>query len=192
MRVDCPISYVHKEGLICCIGGKKGTYVHDSCVSNARPIKSSEYKLRIHWGPGSAQTAHRKSKAMASLRFIVIELKARLFLSKSEGEALLPCFLPIYRMFFEPFRILLGLDAILADLSFGQTLSVMAITASYDSSQKCPIIARSLSSLATAAELALCTTYSGFVSWKNPAVIACCMTRLVRSSSRPIFLATFA
>ena len=178
--------------MIYCMGKKTGTYVHDSCISNARPIKSPDYKFRIHWAPRSAQTAHGKSKAMANLRLTIIEFKAGLFHSKSESKALLPGFLSIHRMSLEPFRVLFRLKTMLVDPFFGKILLVMAHTAEYDSSQKCPIIARSLSSLATAAELALCTTYPGFVSRKNPVVIACCMTRVVRSSSRPIFLATSA
>ena len=72
---------------------------------------------------------------MTYLRFTIIEVKASLFLSKSEGNALLPGFLPIHRMSFEPFRVLFGLDTLLIDLFFGQVLLVMAHTAEYDSSQ---------------------------------------------------------
>ena len=178
--------------MIYCIGEETGTYVHDRCISQARPIKGPEYKLRIHWVPRSAQTVHSKSKAMTCLRITLIDVKGSLFLSKSEGNALLPGFLPIYRMCFEPFRVLCRLDTVSIDVFSGQISSVIAHTAGYTSSQLCPISARTLSSLTTTAELALCTTYPGFVSWKNPFVIAYCMIRLVRSSSRPISLATSA
>ena len=88
-----------------CIGVETGTYVHNSCISKARPIKSPEYKLRIHRTSRSAQKAHSKSKAMTCLRIFLIDVEGSLFLSKSESKALLPGFLPIYRMRFEPLRV---------------------------------------------------------------------------------------
>ena len=42
---------------------------------------------------------------MTCLRVILIDVKGRLFLSKSKGKALFPGFLPIYRMRFEPLRV---------------------------------------------------------------------------------------
>ena len=89
-----------------------GTYIHNSCISEARPIESPEYELRIHWTSRSAQRAHSKAKAVTCFRIILENIKGRLFLSKSESQALFPRFLSIYRVLFEPFRVLCCLEVL--------------------------------------------------------------------------------
>ena len=51
---------------------------------------------------------------MACFRIILENVKGRLFLAKSEGKALLPGFLPVYRMLFKPFRVPCRLESLSA------------------------------------------------------------------------------
>ena len=59
---------------------------------------------------------------MTCFRIVLENVKGRLFLAKSEGQALFPGFLSIYRMLFEPFRVPCRLDRLLINILFKRDL----------------------------------------------------------------------